>query len=390
MIIQPSALQLPQDTYYRFVKDDETLFWILQCLGWTGISLLTYLSLSVPYDQYELSYLAHNIAQSVVGFLLSTPLRYLYRSIWSWGGYLRVAIVMGSAILLAVLWAAIRLFLFMMMTGESGLWSDFGGWLFPSLFVFFTWAALYHGIKYFEFLQREQEVAVRAESAQRQEALRRMKAEAETKAAQLRLLRYQLNPHFLFNTLNSISSLIAGDRGNDANGMLLKLSTFIRFALERDDMTLTTLREDLMAVELYLDIEKVRFSDRLVVELDVTADAYRCSVPSLLLQPIIENAIKYAIAQSEEGGTIRVSARVEEQLLILSVDDSGPGDSPITSPPSLEGADASGTGIGLQNTRERLSTLYGAMFSVEEDSSPLGGYRVAITIPATAQQALAS
>lgn len=78
-----AALEARQNTYSRLVKDDETLFWILQCLGWTGISLLTYLSLSVPYDQYELSYLAHNIAQSLVGFLLSTPLRYLYRSVWS-------------------------------------------------------------------------------------------------------------------------------------------------------------------------------------------------------------------------------------------------------------------------------------------------------------------
>ena len=387
---RPSALESPQDTYSRLVKDDETLFWILQCLGWTGISLLTYLSLSVPYDQYELSYLAHNVAQSFVGFLLSTPLRYLYRSVWSWSGSVRVTIVLGSAILLAVLWAAIRLFLFMMMTGESGLWSDFGGWLFPSLFVFFTWAALYHGIKYFEFLQREQEVAVRAESAQRQEALKRIKAEAETKAAQLRLLRYQLNPHFLFNTLNSVSSLISAERGNDANGMLLRLSTFLRFALERDDMTLTTLREDLMAVELYLEIEKVRFSDRLVVEIDVATEAYRCSVPSLLLQPIIENAIKYAIAQSEQGGTIRVSARVKDQLLILTVDDSGPGDTQKSDlgPPVIE--DASGTGIGLQNIRERLSTLYGAMFFVEQGSSPLGGFRVRISIPASAQQVSAA
>lgn len=385
-----AALEARQNTYSRLVKDDETLFWILQCLGWTGISLLTYLSLSVPYDQYELSYLAHNIAQSLVGFLLSTPLRYLYRSVWSWGGYARVAVVIGSAVMLAVLWAAIRLFLFMMMTGESGLWSDFGGWLFPSLFVFFTWAALYHGIKYFQFLQREQEVAVRAESAQRQEALKRMKAEAETKAAQLRLLRYQLNPHFLFNTLNSVSSLIAAERGIDANGMLLKLSTFLRFALERDDMTLTSLREDLMAVELYLDIEKVRFSDRLVVELDVTADAYRCSVPSLLLQPIIENAIKYAIAQSEEGGIIRVSARVEDRVLILTVDDSGPDDpqKTVSAPPESE--DASGTGIGLQNIRERLTTLYGAMFSVEKGSSPLGGFRVRISIPVATQPFLQS
>ena len=165
------SVEVRKDTYYRLVKDDDTLFWLLQSVGWIGISLLTYLSLSVPYDQYELSYLAHNVTQSAVGFALSTPLRYLYRAIWNWGGYVRVAVVLGSAILLAVLWAAARLQVFMMMTGETGVWNDFGGWLFPSLFVFFTWAALYHGIKYFQFLQREQEIAVRAVSAQRHEAL---------------------------------------------------------------------------------------------------------------------------------------------------------------------------------------------------------------------------
>jgi sensor histidine kinase YesM len=139
-----------------------------------------------------------------------------------------------------------------------------------------------------------------------------------------------------------------------------------------------------------LEIEKVRFSDRLVVELDVTADAYRCSVPSLLLQPIIENAIKYAIAQSEEGGIIRVSARVEDQVLMLTVDDSGPDDPQKTVSAPPENEDASGTGIGLQNIRERLTTLYGAMFSVEKGSSPLGGFRVRISIPVTAQPFLES
>ena len=132
-----------------------------------GISLLTYLCLSVPYEQYDLSYLAHNIGQSVLGFLLSTPLRYVYRAIWNWGGLSRVFIVLLSAIMLAVLWSALRLQLFMLMTGERDLWTDFGGWLFPSLFVFFTWAALCHGIKYFEFLQREQEVTIVASRLRR-------------------------------------------------------------------------------------------------------------------------------------------------------------------------------------------------------------------------------
>ena len=376
-------MQSHNQTYYRLVRDDNMLFWLLQCVGWIGISLLTYLSLSVPYEQYEWSYLGHNIGQSLLGFLLSTPLRYVYRAVWNWGGYARVTVVIVSAIALALIWSALRLQLFMTMTGERGLWNDFGGWLFPSLFVFFTWAALYHGIKYFKFLQREQEVAVRAESAQRQEALKRIKAEAQTKAAQLQLLRYQLNPHFLFNTLNSLSALITAERAQDANSMLLKLSTFLRFALERDDMTLTSLREELMAIELYLDIEKVRFSDRLSVELNVADDAYRCSVPSLLLQPLVENCIKYAIARAEAGGTIRVVARRDGDVLTLIVDDTGPGQERASEGAQKDADETGGVGIGLQNTRERLMTLYGDQFEVSNEHSPLGGRRVRIALPAS-------
>ena len=217
-----------------------------------------------------------------------------------------------------------------------------------------------------------------------------MNAESQTKAAQLQLLRYQLNPHFLFNTLNAVSSLITAARGDDANSMLLKLSTFLRFALERDDMTLTTLREELMAIELYLDIEKVRFSDRLTVSLEVSPDAYRCSVPSLLLQPIVENAIKYAIAQSEEGGTIRIGARCGDDRLLLEIDDTGPDSPPEEKNQDMTAEDVAGVGIGLQNIRDRLATLYGEHCSVTHEPSPLGGRRVSIAIPAAEQYELAS
>ncbi len=151
------------NAYGRVLGNDNALFWSLQLFGWTGISLLTYLSLSVPYDQYELAYLAHNISQSVVGLVLSIPLRPIFRTVWNWTFLPRMVVVLGAAILAALAWAALRLTLFMLMTGESGLWPDFGGWLFPSMFVFFTWAALYHGIKYYQMLQREREALLRIE-----------------------------------------------------------------------------------------------------------------------------------------------------------------------------------------------------------------------------------
>ena len=368
-------------TYYRLINDDGTLFWLLQVTGWVGISLLTYLSLSVPYDQYEWSYLAHNVSQSALGFLLSIPLRYLYRAVWHWGIYLRLVVVLGAAIVFALAWAALRLTLFMVMTGEEGLWSDFGGWLFPSLFVFFTWAALYHGIKYYQVLQREHEVAVRAESAQRQEALRRIKAETEAKEAQMHLLRYQLNPHFLFNTLNSVSALVTSGRADDANRMLLNLSTFLRFSLEQERVSMTTLREEITALELYLDIEKVRFSDRLELILQIAPEAYRCNVPSLLLQPLVENAVKYAISKSETGGVIQIAASTNGSALNISVEDSGADSGAMEDRESSPSA-AAGIGLGLQNIRERLETVFGSLAYCRSTTSPLGGMRIEVCIPA--------
>ncbi len=367
-------------TYYRLINDDGTLFWLLQVTGWVGISLLTYLSLSVPYDQYEWSYLAHNVSQSALGFLLSIPLRYLYRAVWHWSIYLRLVVVLGAAIVFALAWAALRLTLFMVMTGEKGLWSDFGGWLFPSLFVFFTWAALYHGIKYYQFLQREHEVAVRAESAQRQEALRRIKAETEAKEAQMHLLRYQLNPHFLFNTLNSVSALVTSGRADDANRMLLNLSTFLRFSLEQERVSMTTLREEITALELYLDIEKVRFSDRLELILQIAPEAYRCNVPSLLLQPLVENAVKYAISKSETGGVIQIAASTNGSALNISVEDSGADSGAMEDRESSSSA-AAGIGLGLQNIRERLETVFGSLAYCRSTTSPLGGMRIEVCIP---------
>jgi sensor histidine kinase YesM len=374
-------LEAEKVTYYRLIHDDGTLFWLLHFMGWIGISLLTYLSLSVPYDQYEWSYLAHNISQSLLGFALSIPLRYLYRAVWHWHIYIRFAVVLGAAIVFALIWSALRLILFMLMTGEGNLWADFGGWLFPSLFVFFTWAALYHGIKYYQFLQREQEVAVRAESAQRQEALKRIKAEAEAKEAQMQLLRYQLNPHFLFNTLNSVSALVTSGRAGDANKMLLNLSTFLRFSLERESILMTTLREELVALQLYLDIEKVRFSDRLEIHFNIAPDAYRYAIPSLLLQPLVENALKYAISKSGIRWDDPDHGSGYDASLELSVDDSG-ADSDDIHISDTEPLSNAGIGLGLQNIRERLETCFGSRAYCRPARSPLGGRRVEICIPA--------
>ena len=132
----------------------------------------------------------------------------------------------------------------------------------PQCSCFFTWAALYHGIKYYQLLQREREVLLRVESLQRQEALKLAQAESDARNAQLALLRYQLNPHFLFNTLNSVNALISKGEANKAMTMINKLSDFFRQSLRAEPETEVTVSEEIAMTELYLDIEKTRFADR--------------------------------------------------------------------------------------------------------------------------------
>lgn len=357
------------------------LFWIMNSSGWVALSVLTYFSLSLPYSQFELSYFAHNISQSVVGLLLTLPLRWCFKSLWSWPVAQRFILAVIATIFFSMLWAVLRLLLFMLMTQEQNLWADYGGWVFPSIFVFFTWSALYHGIKYYQLLQQQREAMLVLESQQRQRALQLVRAKAEVKDAQLQLLRYQLNPHFLFNTLNSVASLVSAERTEDAKTMLSRLGDFLRYSLDAGEDMLIPLDKEFWALSQYLMIEQVRFSDRMTLKLDVPANLESLLVPNMLLQPLAENAIKYAIAPSESGGTIRVSAQLKDSRLVLSVEDSGSERLEVSSD-TLELSE-SGAGIGLRNTRERLKNLFSNDFELQVTDSPLGGLCFSVAIPAT-------
>lgn len=359
----------------------DRLFWIMNSSGWIALSVLTYFSLSLPYSQFELSYFAHNISQSVVGLLLTLPLRWCFKSLWSWPVAQRFILAVIATIFFSMLWAVLRLLLFMLMTQEQNLWADYGGWVFPSIFVFFTWSALYHGIKYYQLLQQQREAMLVLESQQRQRALQLVRAKAEVKDAQLQLLRYQLNPHFLFNTLNSVASLVSAERTEDAKTMLSRLGDFLRYSLDAGEDMLIPLDKEFWALSQYLMIEQVRFSDRMTLKLDVPANLESLLVPNMLLQPLAENAIKYAIAPSESGGTIRVSAQLKDSRLVLSVEDSGSERLGVSSD-TLELSE-SGAGIGLRNTRERLKNLFSNDFELLVTDSPLGGLCFSVAIPAT-------
>jgi two-component system, LytTR family, sensor kinase len=191
--------------------------------------------------------------------------------------------------------------------------------------------------------------------------------------AQLRMLHYQINPHFLFNTLNAISTLVLDKRTEMAENMLLRLSGFLRYSLDRKPTELAALSAEFDAQRKYLEIEQTRFGDKLKVQFDVEPGIEDARLPSLILQPILENAIKYAITPSAEGGRIEVSARREGETLRIRVEDDGPGFSAA--------APQRGRGVGLSNARERLTLIYGEKAGLSAENLAPRGCRIEIWLP---------
>jgi len=190
--------------------------------------------------------------------------------------------------------------------------------------------------------------------------------------AKLDALRKQIEPHFLFNTLNAISCLVRAGRGEDAVTMIAGLSDFLRHTLERSSRQQVPLAEELEFAEKYLSIERVRFADRLQVDLDVPLDLYQAQVPSLILQPIVENAVKHGIAKRAQGGKIRIAAFLDHNRVTLMVSNDGP---------PLFPSELSGLGIGNANVRTRLKRLYGDAFEFTILNGKTGGVEVSVSIP---------
>ncbi len=205
----------------------------------------------------------------------------------------------------------------------------------------------------------------------RERELRASQLEAELARAQLQTLKTQLQPHFLFNTLNAISTLIETD-SEAAERMIGELGELLRASLRQDTTVEVTLEQDLEILDRYLSIEKTRFADRLRVELRIDPAALEARVPHLLLQPLVENAVRHAVAPRMEAGRIQIRAWRENGDLRLEVRDDGPG---LPEPQKLL------SGIGLSNTRARLERLHGARQRFELANAPGGGLVVSLTLP---------
>ena len=354
-------------------------FWWFQLLGWFGLATVTFLSITAWADDIELAHVAHTLLQSFLGLIISTPLRSIYDRIWPLSIVRRFAISAVMVIFSSALWTAIRLETFMWMSCERGLWSDFGEWYFASFFVFLCWTALYYSSKYYLLQQFEHDQLLAAGAHARKEQIKRFRAEAAAKEAELKMLRYQLNPHFLFNTLNAIKALVVLDDGAKAQKMIQHLSEFLRYSLDNDSVDEVTLAQEVEALMLYLDIEKTRFGTRLKLDFDLCDDSLPALLPGLILQPLIENSLKYAIAPSEGGGTIRVASTIREGQLHLELSDTGPGFQGV----DLVSKMSSGRGVGLRNTLERLEIHYDHNYSFDVSDNVPSGVIISITIPLT-------
>ena len=339
----------------KLYEDRNVLFWFCQLVGWSGYSILTFLSITLVDDHVSWPHLGHIILSATLGALTCWPLRLLYRQTFGSAVLLRLMIATTAVLIASGVWTVLRIVVFAWIIGETAIWNEFNYWYFGSLFVFLSWTVLYYGIKYYDLHTQEHQKFIEESLLKEAERSRRVEAESAARNAQLQMLRYQLNPHFLFNTLNAVNSLVKLGENDKAREMLLFLSDFLRHSLDQDGVENVCLEEELKSLALYLNIEKARFEDRLTVVFDIEPEARRALVPGLILQPIIENSMKYAIAESEAGGTVRVKASTSEGGLLLEVSDTGPGMD------TQQGEQS--RGVGLQNTLDRLETLYGSKFA---------------------------
>lgn len=347
------------------------VMWLLYFLITTGLAMLT----GAP-DQME--FIGRRAIVVVAGILCTFVLYQLLQRVQPQSFGARLAAALGTAIPLVILYASINLLVFFYWFPAADtqkiiaeVQSKFPvAWelvliLDSSIrwyFFFAVWAALYVA---FGYANEMHAVERRADSYR-----------IEAQNAQLRALHYQVNPHFLFNTLNSLSTLVLKGSKTEAETMIMNLSSFLRSSLAIDPEQLVSLDEEIALQRLYLDIEQTRFPDRLHVEVAMPKDLEHACVPVLILQPIIENAIKYGVAPSKGTIAIRLTASAEYGLLVLRVENDIDPKAPV--PPS-------GTGLGLGNVRERLLTRYGPAAGCEWGKADDGGFFVSLWLPLAQQ-----
>jgi sensor histidine kinase YesM len=354
-----------------FFDDKNRAFWRLQLIGWGGAMALRSATLIANSQPPE--YLISVLIATITGFSISLVLSVIYsqlinrRAFVTWG---LTAISLAVAVAIS---ATINAWTISLRpeASETGFTNLVLGVFYLDMTLLAAWSALYYAINF--FLQVEEQ----------NDRLERLEAQATS--AQLAMLRYQLNPHFLFNTLNSISTLVLLKQTIPANAMLTRLSAFLRHTLVSEPGSKVTVAQEVETLQLYLEIERMRFEERLRTEFLIDPEAANAVIPSMLLQPLIENAVKYGVSAQEEGARISLSAQVMGNRLRLKVSDTGPGAQGSHRTEIMANSPATdrtvSTGVGLANIRNRLAQAYGTDHRFAIETPPEGGFTVTIELP---------
>jgi two-component system LytT family sensor kinase len=343
-----------------FFDDKNRAFWVLQTIGWSGYFVLRLISGLA--NSMGAMFIVHTLILTMTGYSLTLLMASLYRRLivmkplWTVAISLITVVIASGAFSFIEAWSLATF----VNSGTRPAGLQFLGAIILDFSLLAAWSALYYGINYYLLLEEEID--------------QRERLENQASSAQLAMLRYQLNPHFLFNTLNSISTLVLLKQTERANAMLSRLSSFLRYTLVGEPTAKVTLVQEVETLKLYLEIEKMRFEDRLRPHFRLDGDVIAARMPSLLLQPLVENAIKYAVTPSENGADIWLTARREGQAVKIEVADSGPGSSPLP-------IDIQSMGVGLTNTQDRLVQAYGAAHGFSTRQNEHGGFSVIIEIP---------
>lgn len=334
-------------------------FWQIQIIGW-GCFYLFDLGESIHFFLTKRVSIAEELvpitAMFLGSFVLRPICRRLLRQSQSWVAFelKAAAAAMGTAVPAGCAACYVLSFLY-----PAVPWHAVVATVMWSFFILFMWCSLYFSIKQWQRSSQERERLLRAES--------------ELKEARLLALRYQLNPHFLFNSLNAVSTLVLDGNARAANRMLAQIGDLLRASLESDMRAEVPLSQELALTEGYLAIEQTRLGERLKIDMAVPLETRDALVPSMLLQPLVENAVRYGVAPLIEGGRVAIKSELHADRLRIVVGNSGRR--------GYGEQKRSGNGIGLGNTADRLKTLYGTDCEFSLAWPEAGGCEVALELP---------
>jgi two-component system LytT family sensor kinase len=340
---------LSQDLARKLISHEPTPWWHYLVSWLTGMYIWALLTPVILWLGRRFPIERRNWARRVALHLLLSIGLSIFQLAWE------SAVLSFVGVFPSIMKGFVGTFVFLMIIGFNG-----------SILTYWTVLGIQYGFHYYRKYQEREREALQLE-------LHSSELKTQLMRAQLSALKMQLQPHFLFNTLNAIMVLVRQQRGRQAEETLARLSDLLRCVLEDVEAQEVPLRRELEYLQLYLSIEQVRFQDRLRVEISAEAAILGAAVPHMGLQPIVENAIRHGIGRSSAAGKIRISASRVNQTLELKVQDDGPGLSPENS--------SQGRGIGLANTRARLHQLYGDAAQLSVENGERGGAVATMVLP---------